>query len=158
MSTRIAHLYEHPQHVEAVARLIYEEFWVGVEDGLSLDFLITHLRSATDPHRIPLSLIALRDDGELLGTVNLIENDDSRRAHLRPWLAAMVVAEGWRGQGIGSSLVRDLLAEARAMGLPRLYFGTDGPGFYTRLGAQLHEQVNDQFCIMRFELDTEEPR
>jgi len=155
MRVRIAHLHEQPQHIESVARMIYEEFWREVEGGLSQQFLIDHLRSATDPRRIPLSLVALGEedrDAPVLGTVNLIENDDSRRAHLRPWLAAMVVAEGWRGQGIGSWLVQALLDEARAMSLPRLYFGTDGPGFYTRLGAQLHEQVSDKFCIMRFEL------
>jgi hypothetical protein len=33
-----------------------------------------------------------------------------------------------------------------------VYFGTDGPGFYERLGALRHEQVNDVFFIMRFEL------
>jgi len=113
--------------------------------------LEAHLRTATDAGRIPLSLVAL-DDERLVGTINLIENDDSKRAHLRPWLAALVVAEDMRGHGVGSRLVSALLDEARAMQIPLVYFGTDGPGFYERLGALRHEQVNDVFFIMRFEL------
>lgn len=151
MQAQILHLYQQPQHTEAVARLIYEEFWRGVEGGYSEADLLAHLRTATDPDCIPLSLIAV-EHGRLLGTINLIENDDAKRPHLRPWLAAMVVSPAERGRGIGSALVRALLAEARRLGLPRLYFGTDGPGFYSRLGAQLHEQVSESFCIMRFEL------
>jgi predicted N-acetyltransferase YhbS len=85
--------------------------------------------------------------------VNLIDNDDRKRTHLHPWLAAMVVVEGFRGMGIGSRLVQALLAEARRLGFPCVYFGTDGPGFYTRLGAVLHEQVTPEFCIMRFPLE-----
>ena len=74
------------------------------------------------------------------------------QAHLRPWLAALVVAEDMRGHRVGSRLVNALLDEARAMQIPVVYFGTDGPGFYERLGALRHEQVNDVFFIMRFEL------
>jgi predicted N-acetyltransferase YhbS len=151
VSIQIDHLFHHAQHTRAVAEMIYNEFWVDVVDGLTVDFLNTHLQNTHDPSRIPLSLIA-RVDGQLVGTVNLIENDDSKRTHLRPWLAAMVVAKAFRGQGIGSQLVRALLAEAERLAFPVVYFGTDGPGFYERLSAVRHEQVTPEFCIMRFEL------
>jgi hypothetical protein len=48
--------------------------------------------------------------------------------------------------------VHALVDEARRLGVARVYFGTDGPGFYTRLGAVLHEQVRADFCFMRFDL------
>jgi predicted N-acetyltransferase YhbS len=151
MSTEITHLFHHAQHTRAVAQMIYDEFWTDVVDGMSVDDLDEHLQNTHDLSRIPLSLIALVD-GQLVGTVNLIENDDSKRTHLRPWLAAMVVAKEFRGQGIGTQLVRALLVEAQRLGFATLYFGTDGPGFYERIGAVKHEQVRDDFCIMRFEL------
>ena len=151
MEVAIDHLYRHAHLTEAVARLIHEEFWRNVENGLTLDYLVAHLRNAGDPARIPLSLVALAD-GRLAGTVNLIDNDDAKRAHLHPWLAAMVVKAAYRGQGIGTRLVLALLGEATRLGHPRVYFGTDGPGFYARLGAELHEQVTPAFCIMRFPL------
>ena len=151
MPTQISHLFEHPHHLPAVAQMIYREFWVDVTDGMSVADLEAHLQTATDPTRIPLSLVVLAGE-RLVGTINLIENDDSKRAHLRPWLAALVVAEDVRGQGLGSRLVNALLDEARRMGISVVYFGTDGPGFYERLGALRHERVTDAFFIMRFEL------
>ena len=144
-------LFNHPQLIEAVAKMIYNEFWIDVEDGMSLGDLIAHLKTATGPQQMPLSLIALVD-GQLAGTINLIENDGENRAHLRPWLAAMVVRADLRGRGIGSALVKALLVDARLMGIPTVYFGTDGPGFYERLGAVKHEHVRDDFAIMKFEL------
>ena len=81
--------------------MIYDEFWRDWVDGMSLNDLVTHLRTATDPSSIPHSLVAL-DGDRLVGTSNLIENDDRTRTHLRPWLAALVVAADVRGQGIGT--------------------------------------------------------
>jgi predicted N-acetyltransferase YhbS len=152
MTTEIAHLFQHVQHTHSVAQMIYNEFWIDVVDGLTLDFLDTHLQNTHDPSRIPLSLIALAD-GQLVGTVNLIENDDSSRPHLRPWLAALVVAKEFRGQGIGTQLVRALLVEAQRLRFSTVYFGTDGPGFYERIGAVKHEHVRGDFFIMRFNGD-----
>ena len=151
MTIQITHLFNHPHHIDAVAQMIYDEFWRDVVDGLSLEFLTAHLHTAIDPSRIPLSLIAL-DGDRLLGTVNLIENDDGKRTHLRPWLAAMLVAADRRGEGIGTRLVRALLVEAERMQFPTVYFGTDGPGFYERIGAMRHERVTTEFFIMRFDL------
>jgi predicted N-acetyltransferase YhbS len=150
-SLEITHLFQHAQHTHAVAQMIYNEFWIDVVGGLTLDFLDTHLHTTHDPSRIPLSWIALVD-GQLAGTINLIENDDRTRTHLRPWLAALVVAKEFRGQGIGAQLVRTLLAEAERLGFATVYFGTDGPGFYERIGAVKHEHVRGEFFIMRFEL------
>ncbi len=147
----ISPLFNHPHLINPVAKMIYDEFWGDVEDGMTLSDLIAHLKTAMEPQQVPLSLIALVD-GQLAGTVNLIENDDKNRAHLRPWLAAMVVRADLRGQGIGTALVKSLLADVRLMGIPTVYFGTDGPGFYERLGAVKHEHVRDDFAIMKFEL------
>lgn len=147
----ITHLFHHPQLIDPVAKMIYDEFWVDVVDGMSHSDLVAHLKTATAARQMPLSLIALVD-GQLAGTVNLIENDDEKRAHLRPWLAAMVVREDLRGRGIGTALVNALLADSQLMNISTVYFGTDGPGFYERLGALKHEHVRDDFAIMKFEL------
>jgi predicted N-acetyltransferase YhbS len=150
-TVQITHLFHHPQLIEPVAQMIHNEFWRDVVDGMSIDDLVAHLRSATNENRIPLCLVALQGE-VLVGTVNLIENDDAARTHLKPWLAAMVVREDQRGHGIGTKLVNALLTEARRMRIPTLYFGTDGPGFYERIGAIQHEKVRADFCIMKFEL------
>lgn len=146
MKTAINHLFEHPQHLRAVAGWIYREFWED-RNGYDQATLEKLLRDADDPDRIPLSLIALVD-GVPAGTVNLIAHDNSKRPELTPWLAALVVVRKYRGRGIGSALVRRLLTEASRLGISALYLGTDTPDFYTRLGAVHHEKVDGLF-IMR---------
>lgn len=144
---QIAHLFEHIEYVDQVANWIHAEFWAdkNIHTPQSLASL---LRNATTPDAIPLSRLALVD-GIPVGTVNLIENDDDQRTHLRPWLAALLALPEYRRQGIGSALVRDLQEHADRLGIDELYLGTDNPGFYARLGATIHEQVAPDFAIMR---------
>jgi predicted N-acetyltransferase YhbS len=156
MNPIIDHLFGRPSHVAAAARLIYDEFWRD-KPGYSPAYFASRLRKANDPDRIPLSLVAIAG-GATIGTINLIDNDDERRRHLWPWLAALVVVPAWRGRGIGTRLVRALLGEARRLRIETVHFGTDGPAFYRRLGARLHEQVTREFCIMRFELGSPDER
>jgi len=151
MEIRIAHLYEHPAYFGVVAKWIHEEWWTG-KPGHSVQTMETRLRQASNPDRIPISLVALANDGPV-GTVNLVENDDENRRHLFPWLAALLVLPQYRGQGIGSTLVRSLLTEAARLKVKRMYLGADAPEFYLRFGAEIHEQVTDEFCIMCVEVD-----
>ncbi len=150
LSLQVVHLHAVPWHNAAVAKLIHEAFWTTVP-GASVESMQARLATADHADRIPLALVALHG-GQPLGVVNLVASDDEKRPEWTPWLAGMVVHKAWRGRGVGSVLVRALLDEARRLGLPRVYFGTDGPGFYTRLGAVLQEQVRDDFCFMRFDL------
>ena len=142
-------LCEVPAFRREVATLIHEEFWLTVP-GASEDGMFERLGQAAHPGRVPLCLVALHE-GQLAGVVNLVDNDDDDHPEWRPWLAGMVVAEPFRGRGVGSALVRGLLAQAWALGFERVYFGTDGPGFYTRLGAVHHLQPRPGFWFMRFE-------
>lgn len=145
------HLHRHPHHVDRVATLVYEEFWVGVQGGMSRADLAAAFGGRAAPGRVLASIIAL-DGDELLGCVHLIDNDDESLPELYPWLAAMVVVPGRRGQGIGSMLVRAMANEAKSLGFERLWFGTDGPGFYERLGAVKHLAKGRDFWIMTLPL------
>jgi predicted N-acetyltransferase YhbS len=152
----IDHLANHPRHLSFVVELVYREFWADVDGGLTRDDLATAFGGKGRPGRVLASLIALeahtRDHTPghtCLGCVHLIDNDDESRPELHPWLAAMVVVADRRGQGIGSALVRALTREARAMGFEQVWLGTDGPGFYERLGALEHQRVREGFWIMR---------
>jgi predicted N-acetyltransferase YhbS len=150
MNLRIEHLHDHPEQFPTVAHWIHREFWVGRE-GHSPERMEARLRTAADPDRIPLSLLALVD-GVPAGTVNLVENDDEERPQLTPWLAALLVVPEHREKGVGSQLVRELVKHGRRLGVPRMYLGTDIPAFYERLEARVHEQVTDAFCVMVIEV------
>jgi RimJ/RimL family protein N-acetyltransferase len=147
MSLTIANLFEHPRYLPLVAGWIHQEFWDG-RPGHSVETMANRLREATTASRIPLSLLALVD-GQPVGTVNLVENDDDERPHLRPWLAALLVIPEFRRRGIGSRLVRELQHQAARLNVPTMFLGTDNPGFYSRLGATPHEQFSDRFQIMK---------
>lgn len=151
MQVEVVHLYQVPGQRAAVARLIHDEFWTTVP-GASAERMADRLLQAGHPDRIPLCRVAVHDS-QAIGVVNLVDDDDDEKhPEWTPWLAGMVVAAPWRGRGVGSLLVRTLLGDARRLGLPRVYFGTDGPGFYTRLGAVHHQQPSDGFWFMRFDL------
>lgn len=144
-------LSRHAQHLAFVAGLVYREFWADVQGGMTEAELADAFGGRAPPGRVLLSLIALDGDTPL-GCVHLIDNDDDSLPELYPWLAAMVVVPERRGQGIGSMLVRALAQEAKALGFERLWFGTDGPGFYERLGAVKHLAKGRDFWFMTLPL------
>jgi predicted N-acetyltransferase YhbS len=148
---RITHLFGVPHHRAAVAHLIHHEFWTGVP-GASVQGMASRLALACSTDAMPLCLVALTDDDQPVGAVNLVESDDDSHNDWTPWLAGMVVAAAHRGQGIGTALVQTLLKEAQRMGVPRVYLGSDGPGFYARLGAVVAEQPRADFWFLRFDL------
>lgn len=52
-------------------------------------------------------------------------------------IRSLVVSERWQGQGMGRLMVETLLAEARALGLPRVFALTYQEGFFARLGFRV---------------------
>jgi predicted N-acetyltransferase YhbS len=150
MDHTICHLFERPQLRSAVAELIHNEFWTDVP-GASAEKMAARLGDASTADALPLCLIALHGD-EVLGAINLVDNDDDDHTDWHPWLAGMVVAASHRGRGIGSQLVRALLVEAQRLNFGRVYFGTDGPRFYEQLGAVVHHVPREGFWFMRFDL------
>lgn len=129
--------------------MIYLEFWRD-RAGYSPAVFERLLAQATTADRIPLCLLALAGD-EIAGTVNLIENDDEARPHLRPWLAALIVTPEWRRRGIGTALVDRLLLEASRLGHGIVYLGTSSPEFYVKRGAQHLERARPDLVVMAIE-------
>lgn len=150
MTQTICHLYEAPGHLPQVANWIYEAFWFG-QDGYEPEYFEARLGEAGSPDSIPLCLLAL-DDGAPAGTVNLIANDDPTRPHLTPWLAALYVEPAFRGRGHASALTRRLLAEAARLDCGTVYLSTHIPDFYKRFGAAIHEEIEEDFWVLRIPL------
>jgi amino-acid N-acetyltransferase len=50
---------------------------------------------------------------------------------------SLVIDPACQGQGVGRAIVSQLLAEARSLGLPRVFALTRKPGFFLKMGFQL---------------------
>ena len=76
-------------------------------------------------------VVAEDDDGSLLGCVGLdVFWSDS--AEIR----SLAVAESAKGQDVGTSLVRECINDAIALGLPKIFAMTYEKTFFERLGFQ----------------------
>ena len=130
-----------------MAQWIYDEFWAD-KDEYTADDLAELFALATKHDQIPLSLVAWVDQ-QPVGTISLIENDDSDRPHLRPWLAALYVDPPFRRIGVGSRLVNGLKQRAASMGIEAMFLGTDQPEFYQPFGATIIDRYRQTMCVMR---------
>lgn len=52
-------------------------------------------------------------------------------------IRSLVIDPAYQGQGVGRALVAQLVAEARVMGLPRVFALTRKPGFFLKIGFEL---------------------
>lgn len=131
---QLAPLCDHRQHLASVAQAHLQAF-----GGLLPDWTARQARdelAAHDtPDAIPTTWLAL-DDGDWLGSVSLLANDDARLDQHAPWLASLYVRPQARGAGTGAALVRHCVQAAAALGVPRLHlYCQDGlVPYYARLG------------------------
>ena len=86
----------------------------------------TALNDCCNHDEIPLALIALGENQEILGTAALKARSIDTHRYLSPWLAAMFVVERYRGQGIGVALIKEIEKNAIRLGYNYVYVGSGG--------------------------------
>ena len=83
------------------------------------------------------------------------------RLELSPWLAGVFVKPECRRQGVGATLVRRVMDEAKALRISKLYLYTmDRAAFYANLGWSLVEHtiyLRKEVSIMSYSIITPEP-
>jgi GNAT superfamily N-acetyltransferase len=132
----VGHLTKHREVIPTLAMWVYGEWghWMGAD--ATPQTLVAAYEERTIRGRIPETFVAV-EDGEPVGTASLVVHDMAARRDLSPWLAAVYVAPEFRNRGIGSTLVRAVMDEAKALGVEELYlFTPDRMRFYGRLGWQ----------------------
>lgn len=122
-------LYEAPQHGEQVTDWLWQEFG----DSLSREFFESIIEHSQTPGQLPLTYVLVEGD-ELLGTVGLWRCDLISRQDLYPWLAALYVKAGARGQGLAGQLQRHVMQQAKAMGFDQLHLYAAFRDYYERFG------------------------
>jgi GNAT superfamily N-acetyltransferase len=137
---QISYLADYPQYLPTVAGWIFDE-WGWEMPGSTLEGIRAEFSLHLNRDCIPLTLLALVEQ-QPVGTASIFRHDMDIRMDLTPWLAAVYVAPEFRGQAIGSQLVRGIEAAAIRLQLERLYlFTPDQEAFYARLGWSVLEKV-----------------
>jgi len=92
--------------------------------------------SARDERSLPVCLAALNEGGEIVGTASLIENDELPNApESGPWVAAVYVDNAYRGTGVGTELVLEIVRRSRNLGYNDVYLYTESvPKWYESMG------------------------
>ncbi len=127
----IEYLADHSDCLETLAQWHHEE-WRALNPGDTVEQRQSRMRAHLAKRQIPTTFVAL-DGGTLLGSACLLADDMHQHRDLTPWLASVFVAPKHRGGGVGSALVRRVVAEARALGVETLYLYTpDRESFYAR--------------------------
>ena len=130
---RIDYLLNCPEHLATVAEWRHTEFG-DLEPEVTLAQRFEKLRATLNKDSIPLTVVALSDDGRPMGAASLFAKTITH-AHLTPWLSAVVVPPDCRGQGIASALSLRIADEAARLGFARLHLFTRRDGsLYSRLG------------------------
>ncbi len=74
---------------------------------------------------LPIALVALDDDGTVLGTAALKKESVGSESGSGPWLAALYVPIEHRKRGIGSALVEAIERKACCLGFEAIFTSTD---------------------------------
>lgn len=129
----IGYLADHEAFIPELAQLHFSE-WGHYRPGDTVEERIERLRGCCGKGDIPLVVVGLLGS-VLCGSAMLVAHDMESRPELTPWLAGVYVKPPFRRSGYAASLISRIEAEARAMGIPRLFLYTkDSESLYIRLG------------------------
>lgn len=136
---RIEFLADHDRHLSLVADWQQAEFGY-LNPAVSLEQRRARLRESLQHAGLPLTLVALSEDGRALGAASLLPQTLTH-PQLTPWLSSVVVPTEHRGRGVASALSLRALAEAARLGFETLHLFTPrNESLYARLGWSLLER------------------
>jgi predicted N-acetyltransferase YhbS len=130
---KIEYLADHPAHVPTIAAWQHAQFGY-LTPAITLDDRTERLRRSLRKDALPMALIALSENGTLLGSPGILPSTITH-SHLTPWLSSVYVPLENRGKGIASALSLRAIAEAARVGFDRLYlFTPHNETLYARMG------------------------
>jgi predicted N-acetyltransferase YhbS len=129
----IDHLAHHERYLPLIAEWQLAEFgYLNPVD--TFEGRTARLRGALQADGLPLALVAVSEDGQLVGSASVLASTVTHR-HLSPWLSSVFVPSAFRGHGIASALSLRAVKEARRLGFETIYLFTPrNESLYTRLG------------------------
>ena len=122
MSIRIEYLADQEFHLPQVAQWQHAQFGYLNPAG-TLEQRSGGLRDALHRDRIPMALIAVSEDGQLVGSASILVATLTHQ-HLTPWLSSVFVPPEMRGRSIASALSLRAAGAAARLGFKMLYLST----------------------------------
>ena len=133
MRFEIDYLACHERYLPLIAEWQLAEFGY-LNSADTLESRIARLGGALQTDGLPLALIAMSEEGQLVGSASVLASTVTHR-HLSPWLSSVFVPSAFRGHGIASALSLQAVKEARHLGFETLYLFTPrNESLYARLG------------------------
>jgi predicted N-acetyltransferase YhbS len=132
--TTVLLLADKPDCIPAVASIRWREWGHDPEPEDPELWMETTTREAGSEH-LPVTFVALADNGSVIGAVGLAEFDLSSQLDKTPWVIGMVVAPECRSQRVGRSLIRHLQDWAVEHGFADAWVATgEAAAFYCACG------------------------
>lgn len=132
---KIVDLKSVPEHLRTLAEWHHDE-WSYINPQRSLAERIDEMYTHLGQEAVPTTLVA-EEEGRLLGSASVLTHDMDIHQDKTPWLASVYVASEARRSGLGSALVRQVMAHTAAAGLSEMFLYTmDQEALYQRLGWQ----------------------
>jgi len=126
---QIISIRETPEYAERAINY-FQKNWKGVLPIIYHNCIIHSIRSIK-----PLpQWYLLEKDNEIIGCAGLITNDFISRMDLYPWICAIFIEEGHRGNAYGSLLIDKAKLDAKNAGFEMVYLSTSHVGFYEKYG------------------------
>jgi GNAT superfamily N-acetyltransferase len=136
-------LAEHPHLIPAVGQIRWKE-WGHPPEPESLDWWMDVTAREAGRNVLPVTWVAIDPPGQAVGAVGLGEFDIEERHDRSPWVLGMIVADQYRGRGIGSKLMGALEAWAHQHGYRQVWVARGGRAvdFYRKCGWELMEVID----------------
>ena len=83
------------------------------------------LRASCNRDEIPLTLVAMDDQGQVVGSGALKAGSVGSAPGEGPWIAALIVSPTFRRRGVGTAMMDALIEKARQLDCPSIYISTD---------------------------------
>ena len=121
---RIAHLIEPPFVIPVLTQWFMDEWTTWYGPGGSGNAK-QDLEECSRRDALPICLIALSENGTVLGTGTLKSKSTGSKRSDGPWMSALLVSKNYRGKGIGTALIEAIEKEAQRLGFSSVYCSTN---------------------------------
>jgi N-acetylglutamate synthase-like GNAT family acetyltransferase len=152
---KIVYLPKDDELIKTLATWIYNE-WLRSNPDASIDRMISILSARAGSVKVPLTVVALNDEGHPIGVANLTESDMKTRTDLTPWLGGVYVPPESRGKGVGSALCKRIENEAKRLDFSKAYlFTKNQQRLYSKLGwktISVEQYKNMEVTVMELQL------